>query len=247
MNMVQIDAMTKQYKNGRGVFDISLSVKPGRVMGLLGPNGSGKTTIMKCMAGLIMPDRGSVCLSGCDPAKDPCRALDGAGFLIEHPGFYPYLSGRQNLELVSRLHGCSSAAAMEYTLEQVGLKSVMGEKVRNYSLGMKQRLGLAMAMAADPALLVLDEPCNGLDIEGMTQIRGILRRLAAQGKTIVLSSHLAGELEQVCTDVTIIRNGRIVSQARMPEVMAGFGSLEQYYLTVVRSAGLGGEEEAWIA
>ena len=116
MNMVQIDAMTKQYKNGRGVFDISLAVRPGQVMGLLGPNGSGKTTRMKCMAGRIAPDSGSVRLSGAAPANDPRRALADAGFLIEHPGFYPYLSGRQNREMAARLHQCHSAAAAAYTM-----------------------------------------------------------------------------------------------------------------------------------
>lgn len=243
MDIVQIVNMTKQYRNGRGVFDVSLQIRPGQVMGLLGPNGSGKTTIMRSMAGLIMPDSGAVRLFGSDPSGNPGEALADAGFLIEGPSCYQYLTARQNLELVSRLHKCCSMTDIENTLEQVGLKSVSDEKVKNYSLGMKQRLGLALAMVSDPTLLVLDEPSNGLDIEGMAQIRSIICRLAKRGKTIFLSSHLAHELEQVCTHVAVLRNGRIADTAGMEEVMARFKSLESYYLSLID----GEEEKIWIA
>lgn len=243
MDIVQIMNMTKQYQNKRGVFDVSLQIRPGQVMGLLGPNGSGKTTIMKCMAGLLKPDCGAVRLFGSDPSENPVEALADAGFLIEKPSFYPYLTARQNLGLVSRLHDYCTAAVIESTLEQTGLKSVMDEQVKNYSQGMKQRLGLALAMVSDPALLVLDEPSNSLDIEGMTQIRSLIRNLAKQGRTIFLSSHLANELEQVCTHVAVLKNGTITDTAGMKEVMARFESLEAYYLSLIDVEG----EKTWIA
>ena len=234
MSAIQIEKLSKKYSNGRGVENVSLTVEQGEVLGLLGSNGSGKTTIMKMMAGFIHPAAGTISILGKDVAANTAEALTNVGFLIENPSYYPYLTGKQNLILISRLYKNCTEGYVMGILEKLGLDKVCNEKVKNYSLGMKQRLGLAMALVAKPAVLVLDEPFNGLDIEGMQEIRTILQEQANQKKSILLSSHLTAELEQVCTHIAIISNGCIIAKESKLEIILTYGTLENYYLTSIK-------------
>lgn len=240
MSVVELTNLTKTYKNGRGIKGLNLTIEKGQVYGLLGPNGSGKTTTMKIMTGLIRPDSGNVNIFGHDPGEDMEKAMGKVGCMIENPSFYPYLTAEQNLEIVRKLYPDCSEAAIRHVLEQLGLSAYKNEKVEKYSLGMKQRLGLAMTLLSEPELLILDEPANGLDIEGMALVRDIIRKQAKKGRTILISSHLAGEIEQICTRVAIIREGMLLSAAEVPELLAVYGSVESYYLTLVSS----GKEQA---
>lgn len=235
MSIVEISHLTKIYKNGRGISDLSFHIEKGQVFGLLGPNGSGKTTTMKSMTGLIRPDSGEIRIFGHNPGEDIEKAMQQVGCIIENPSFYPYLSARQNLEIIRKLYPDCAEAAIEHKLKQLDLSDYQDEKVEKYSLGMKQRLGLCMTLLTEPEVLILDEPSNGLDIEGMAQVRGIIKEQARKGKTILISSHLAGEIEQICTDVAIIRDGVILSAAKVPQLLAEYGSVENYYLTLINS------------
>ena len=233
MAIVELSQLTKTYKNGRGIKNLSLAIEKGWVYGLLGPNGSGKTTTMKAMVGLIRPDSGKVRILGHDPGEETKLALQNVGCLIETPSFYPYLTARQNLEIISKLYGGVPEARHGNMLEMVGLGAYAHEKAEKFSLGMKQRLGLAMTLLSDPQLLILDEPMNGLDIEGMADVRGIIKNQVEKGRTILISSHLAGEIEQVCTHVAIIKDGSLVGAVDVPELVCEYGSVEKYYLSLV--------------
>lgn len=235
MSVVEISHLTKIYKNDRGIRDMSFSIEKGQVFGLLGPNGSGKTTTMKIMTGLIRPDSGDVKIFGHNPGEDMEKAMQRVGCMIENPAFYPYLTARQNLEIIRKLYPNCSEAAIGHMLDQLGLSDYKNEKVEKYSLGMKQRLGLCMTLLSEPELLILDEPSNGLDIEGMAQVRGIIKEQAKRGRTILISSHLAGEIEQVCTDVAIIRDGVFLSAAKVPHLLNDYGSVENFYLTLINN------------
>lgn len=233
MSVVEISNMTKLYKNGRGVRNLSININKGQVYGLLGPNGSGKTTTMKVMAGLVHADCGEVKIFGHNPADDMENAMQNVGCLIEAPSFYLYLTAGQNLEIIRKLYQGIPKARIGHMLDQVGLAANIDEKAEKFSLGMKQRLGLAMTLLSDPELLILDEPCNGLDIEGMADVRDLIQKQSEQGRTILISSHLAWEIEQVCTHVAIIRDGAMLSTATVPELLSEYGSVEGYYLNLV--------------
>lgn len=233
MSIIRFEGVTKLYKNGRGIRDLSLAIEQGQIYGLIGPNGSGKTTAMKIMTGLIQADSGAVEVFGANPAEAIETALANVGCLIETPSFYPYFTARQNLEYIGRLYPACPPGQIVQTLERVGLAPYIDERVSNFSLGMKQRLGMAMALFTDPELLVLDEPGNGLDIEGMADVRAILQAQARKGRTILISSHLAAELEQICTDVAILREGVLLDIAKVPELLTEYGSIEKYYLALI--------------
>lgn len=233
MSTVILDKLSKVYKNGRGVYNLSLTIEKGQVYGLLGPNGSGKTTVMKVLTGLIYPTDGTVTVFGANPVTEVEKVMSSVGCLIESPNFYPYLTATENLEIVRKLYPGSSPAQTKDVLNHVGLAPYANEKTKKFSFGMKQRLGLAMALLSEPELLILDEPSNGLDIEGMADIRQIIKEQAQKGKTILLSSHLAGELEQICTDVAIIRAGKLLDVAKVPKLLNQYGNLENYYLTLI--------------
>lgn len=233
MYAVDLNNITKQYGNHRGIKNITFQVKKGQIMGLLGPNGSGKTTIMKVMTGLVFPDSGECKIFGSQLSDNRIEVLKETGCLLEHTGFYPYLTARQNLEVVKRLYPDCPKARIDDILEQVGLFAYQDEKVKRYSLGMKQRLGIAMAMISNPDLLILDEPFNALDIEGMAKVKQMIRHESLKGKTVLLSSHLAAELEQVCTHIAIMKNGNLIEVADTNHVVREYGSLERYYLSLV--------------
>ncbi|HET9112195.1 MAG TPA: ABC transporter ATP-binding protein [Ktedonobacterales bacterium] len=215
--------LTKRYGQRLAVDGLNLEARRGEVFGFLGPNGAGKTTTIRMCLGLITPTSGAVEVLGRDVAQADRQVLPHVGALIEQPALYPYLSGRDNLRAIGDGQGGVSAARIDATLELVGLRERGGDRVKSYSLGMKQRLGLALALVQDPALLVLDEPTNGLDPAGMVEMRDLLRRLAAQGKSVFVSSHALGEVRQMCTRVAIINQGRLITEASVEELIRGQG------------------------
>ncbi|MBK1783011.1 ABC transporter ATP-binding protein [Prauserella cavernicola] len=210
---VETTALTKRYGDLVAVDELDLTVRQGEVYGFLGPNGAGKTTTLRMLLGLIRPSSGSVRLYGVRGTA----ALAGVGALIEGPAFYPYLSGRDNLRVLARHAGAGTARVAE-VLDVVDLTERGRDRYSTYSLGMKQRLGLAAALLKDPGLLILDEPTNGLDPAGMADIRATVRRLADEGRTVLLSSHLLGEVQQICDRVGMISRGSLVAELAVADL-----------------------------
>ena len=218
--VIQTDELTKRYGRVLAVNGLSLNVPRGRIFGLLGPNGSGKTTLMSMLLGLVRPTAGSFTLFGQSPEGGGLdQQLHRIGALIETPSFYPYMSGRNNLAYFQGISGRGDSAELDSLLEQVGLGGRGGDKFQTYSLGMKQRLGLAYTLLGDPELLVLDEPTNGMDPAGMAEVRGLIRSLASDNRTVILSSHLLNEVEQVCDSVAILSHGSLIAQGDVAELL----------------------------
>ncbi|MEW6579275.1 MAG: ABC transporter ATP-binding protein [Chloroflexota bacterium] len=212
-------------KRIQAVKELNLEVQAGQVYGFLGPNGAGKSTTIRMLLGLIHPTSGDAYLYGQHVHRQH-GVLRRVGALVEGAAFYPFLSGRKNLEVLARTANCYDPARIEMLLAQVGLAERATQRVKGYSTGMKQRLGLAAALLGDPDLLILDEPTNGLDPSGMHEIRTFIRELADRhGKTVFLSSHLLGEVEQVCDRVAIINLGEIVREGAVEELLAGKSTL----------------------
>lgn len=204
---VNVHGLSKSYDGRAAVDNLSLGVRPGEVYGLLGPNGAGKTTTLRMLLGLVRADAGDIQVLGHDPG-DP-RALERIGALVEEPALYPYLTGRGNLSVLARYKGIDTDR-IDPALELVGLLERATDKVRGYSLGMRQRLGVAAALLADPQLLILDEPTNGLDPQGMASMRQLIRSLGTRERTVIVSSHLLGEVEQICDRVAVMRTGELL-------------------------------------
>jgi ABC-2 type transport system ATP-binding protein len=217
---VETQGLVKTYGDIVAVDHVDLTVEPGDVYGYLGPNGAGKTTSLRILLGLIRPTAGWARLFGHDPVTEGAKALDGVAGFVEGPRFYPYLSGRRNLELLSDFDEPVSRARIDEVLEHVELRDRAKDKVGGYSHGMRQRLGIAGALLRQPRLLLLDEPTTGLDPAGMRDMRNLVRRLAGEGITIMLSSHLLYEVEELCNRVAIIRTGRIVYQGPLNDLLA---------------------------
>jgi ABC-2 type transport system ATP-binding protein len=215
--VIRTHALSKRYRGTTAVDRISFQVERGQVFGFLGPNGAGKTTTIGLLLGIITPTGGRFELFGGGGAAELHAARRRIGATLETPNFYPYLSGRDNLRIVANVKG-SDRFEIARVLDLVGLTARAGQKFKAYSLGMKQRLALAATMLGDPELIILDEPANGLDPEGMREIRHIIRGLAERGKTIFLSSHLLSEVERICTHVAIIQEGRIVRRDSVADV-----------------------------
>jgi len=222
MNMVETSGLTKRYGHTPAVDTLDLTVQRGEVYGFLGPNGAGKTTTLRMLLGLVRPTSGSVLLNGRSPT-DP-GSLKGVGALIEGPAFYPYISGRRNLEILAR-HAGRNRKAVSHALELVRLAERADERYDRYSLGMKQRLGLAAALLKDPELLVLDEPTNGLDPAGMAEIRNLVAALKVRGVTVLLSSHILAEVQQMCDRVGVMSDGVLKAEASVAE-LRGAGAVE---------------------
>jgi ABC-2 type transport system ATP-binding protein len=220
---VEVRGLSKSYGELVAVDDVDLSVEAGDVFGYLGPNGAGKTTSLRMMLGLIAPSAGSVRLFGRDPQAS-VKALEGVAGFVEAPSFYPYLSGRVNLDLFAALDGDGAEGRIEEALEIVGLGDRAKDKVGAYSHGMRQRLGIAAALLRAPRLLLLDEPATGLDPGGMRDMRDLIRNLSAQGMTVLLSSHLLAEVEELCNRVAIVREGRVAYQGSLEELRRQAGS-----------------------
>ena len=213
--IVVSDDLTKRYGRHTVVDSVSLTVHRGEIYGFLGPNGAGKTTTLRMLVGLVRPTRGSARVLDGRPG-DP-SVLRRVGALIEGPGFYPYLSGRDNLRVLARYSRLTNTD-VEQALDQVDLSARGGDAFKSYSLGMKQRLGVAAALLGEPDLLILDEPTNGLDPSGMADMRDLIRRLAARGRTVLLSSHLLGEVQQLCDRVGVIADGRLLTESTVAEL-----------------------------
>jgi ABC-2 type transport system ATP-binding protein len=219
---IEIRGLVKRYGEIAAVDDVDLTVNPGDVFGYLGPNGAGKTTSLRMMLGLIRPTAGSVRLFGRDPQVS-VRALEGVAGFVEAPTFYPYLSGRRNLELYAALDGGDASRRIDEVLETVQLSDRSKDKVKGYSHGMKQRLGIASALLRNPRLLLLDEPATGLDPAGMRDMRELIRGLGSRGITVLLSSHLMPEVEELCNRVAIIRRGRVAYEGSLSELRSRAG------------------------
>lgn len=217
--LVETIALTKQYGDQAAVQDVSLHLRPGRIYGLLGRNGAGKTTTMKMLLGLTQPTVGEVRLFGTPLRGNERTLLPRVGSLIEAPGFYPNLTATENLNLFADLRGVSRRDAVKHTLALVGLPYRDKKLTRDYSMGMKQRLGLAIALLHDPELLILDEPINGLDPIGIAEMRAFLLDLChQQGKTILLSSHILSEIAQLADDVGILDRGVLLEEESLAEL-----------------------------
>jgi ABC-2 type transport system ATP-binding protein len=215
---VQARGLVKRYGETVAVDGVDLTVGAGDVYGFLGPNGAGKTTTLRILLGLIHPSEGAVRLFGRDPQGEGARALEGVAGFVEAPRFYPYLSGRKNLEMMAAYDGGDAAGRIDAVLDTVQLSGRAKDRVGGYSHGMRQRLGIAAALLRAPRLLVLDEPATGLDPAGMRDMRELVRRLADGGMTVLLSSHLLSEVEEVCDRVAIVRSGRIVYEGALADL-----------------------------
>ena len=215
--------LSKRYGQRPAVRELDLEVRRGEVFGFLGPNGAGKTTTIRMALGLIRPSAGSVEVLGRDVQRHGSRVLPRVGALVEAPALYPYLSGRDNLRVFAGVLGGVPRRRLDEVLELVGLAGRQRDRVRSYSLGMKQRLGVATALLNDPELLVLDEPANGLDPAGIVEMRDLLRQLADAGKTVFISSHVLAEVQQICDRVAIVHLGQLVRLAPVAELLAGQG------------------------
>ncbi|WP_382308512.1 ABC transporter ATP-binding protein [Herbiconiux sp. UC225_62] len=219
---IETAGLTKRFGKQLAVDGVDLAVPQGSVFGFLGPNGSGKTTTIRMLLGLASATAGDIRVLGQEMPRRLATVLPGVGALIEGPGFYPFLSGAANLRRLDAADGfspsASRAARVDHALERVGLTHAAGKKVRAYSLGMKQRLGIANALLAPRNLIVLDEPTNGLDPQGTREVRHLIRSLASEGTTVFVSSHLLAEIEQMCTHAAVMSGGRLVAQGTLDEL-----------------------------
>ncbi len=231
------EGLTRRFGARTAVDALSIRVAEGDVYGFLGPNGAGKTTAIRCMLGLISKTSGTVQIFG---ESDPVRQRAHVGAMVETPAFHGWMSGRGNLERAVAFAGQGDASDIDRALTLVGLKEREREKVRAYSLGMKQRLGIARALVGRPKLLILDEPTNGLDPRGMVEVRELLARLARTEKlTILISSHLLSEIELLCNRVGILSHGRMVAEGSVKELVLGKGAVEEVEIAASDLAVLG--------
>jgi len=227
VGVIEIEGLRKTYRGlrrGRTVAldGLDLEVPEGEVFGFLGPNGAGKTTTIRCLLGLVRPDGGRMRILGREIPAGLAGAIGKIGAIVEQPSFFPRFSARRNLEILARLRRLPTSA-IDDVLERVGLADRQRDAVRTYSLGMKQRLGIAAALLKDPALLLLDEPANGLDPAGIVEVRELIRSLGREGRTVFVSSHILPEVQQVADRVAILSRGRAVASGPVADVLAGVG------------------------
>ncbi len=216
---VETHALTKRFGPNVAVDDVDLLVPRGSAFGYLGPNGAGKTTLIRTLLGLTRADGGTMALLGVPVPRERRRALARVGAIVDEPRFHPHLTGRQNLRLLAAARGGEARTRIESSLTRVGLADRADDKVASYSMGMRQRLGVAGCLLGDPELLILDEPMNGLDPAGMHEMRGMITGLAAEGRTVMLSSHLLDEVERTCGAVAIVDRGRVIRQGPIDELI----------------------------
>lgn len=219
--IITLDAVTKRFGSTAAVSDVSFQVMPGRCVGWLGPNGSGKTTLIRCMLGLARPTTGTITVRGHAVPGDVRQALTRVGAIVEEPRFYPYLTGKANLEVAAKFVGGDAITRVDWALERVDLTERGGSKVKEYSLGMRQRLGLARSLLNDPELLILDEPSNGLDPAGIVEFREMIRSFVEQeGRTVFISSHLLDEVQKIADDIAIVQSGKLVLHGSVEQLVA---------------------------
>ena len=216
--MIETRALTKRFGSRAAVDGVDLTVPAGVAFGFLGPNGAGKTTMIRTLLGLTRPTSGDISLLGLPQPAKRAEALARVGAIVEEPKFHPHLTGRENLQVVAAARDRAAEARIPASLERVGLGPRADDRVKRYSLGMRQRLGIARCLIADPSLLILDEPMNGLDPAGILEVRHLIRAVVAEGRTVFLSSHLLDEVEKTCDQVAIVDQGRIVVQGGVAEI-----------------------------
>jgi ABC-2 type transport system ATP-binding protein len=218
--VIETRALTKKFGERAAVNGVDLTVPAGVAFGFLGPNGAGKTTMIRTLLGLTQPTSGDVALLGLPQPAKRAEALARIGAIVEEPKFHPHLTGRENLKIVAAARDRAAEARIPEALERVGLAHRGNDRVKTYSLGMRQRLGIARCLIADPALLILDEPMNGLDPAGILEMRRLIRAFVDEGRTVFLSSHLLDEVEKTCDQVAIVDQGRVVLQGAVGEIAA---------------------------
>jgi ABC-2 type transport system ATP-binding protein len=219
--IITLDGVSKRFGATVAVDNVSFEVRPGRCVGWLGPNGSGKTTLIRCMLGLARTTKGTIAVRGHDVPSDVRRALTRVGAIVEEPRFYPYLTGKANLEVAARFAGGDALSRVDWALERVDLAARGSSKVKEYSLGMRQRLGVARSLLNDPELLILDEPSNGLDPAGMAEFREMIRSFVEQeGRTVFISSHLLDEVQKMADDIAIVQAGKLVLHGSVEQLVA---------------------------
>ena len=230
--IIKCDNLSKVFNKETVVNGISLKVFQGDIYGFLGPNGSGKSTTIKMMLGLVKPTEGNISIFGYDVSKDREKAIEHIGAMVESPSFYPYLSGFNNLKLYANIYSLGNERILE-VLEMVGLSSEKDKKVSKYSIGMKQRLAIARAFLNKPKVVILDEPTNGLDPQGVMEIRYLIKYLKEkEGVTFIVCSHILNEIEQLCNRIAIINKGNLLIEGNLNELVKE-QSLEAYFLKTV--------------
>jgi len=231
---IELINLSKMFLNGRGITDINLEIYQGDIFGFLGPNGAGKTTTMKIMTGLMRPDRGDVKIFGHSITEEYEKAMSHVGCIIETAESYPYLSAYDNLRQFSRYYPGVDGKRIDEVLELTGIIKYKQEKPRKFSLGMKQRLSLAAAILSKPKILILDEPLNGLDVEGMIDIRTLIKQLSEQEQTtFFISSHLIHDVELTCSRIGIILDGRLLSVDSTENILQNYANLENFFVSEV--------------
>jgi ABC-2 type transport system ATP-binding protein len=238
--------ISKSYGARKAVINVSFQVKPGEVFGLIGPNGAGKTTVIRMLVGLIRPSSGDIELFGHDIRRDFEEAIRPVGAIIENPEMYKYLTGKQNLWQYARMRKGITEQQIDRAVALVGLTDRINEKITRYSLGMRQRLGLAQAILHDPKLLILDEPTNGLDPQGIQELRQMIRNLAdTQGMAVLLSSHLLHDVQAVCDSIAVINLGRTVATGDMASFTKGKAAAYRFVVDPLEQAIAVAEKEKW--
>ncbi len=231
--VLEVTNLTKKIGDATIIDDMSFRLNQGEIKGLLGPNGSGKTTLLKLLVGLLKPTAGSITVEGHSIQKDFEKAISHMGALIENPDFYDYLSGYDNLMQYVRLVPDASKNRLEEAIDLLEMEEYIHDKVESYSLGMRQRLGLAQAFLSRPSILLLDEPTNGLDPEGIQDLRNYLKRLKSEGVSILISSHLLAEIEMICDRVIIVDQGQIVSEGILDDVRSTPSEEQRYFFRLL--------------
>ena len=218
--VLTVENVVKSFGKFRALDGASLSIPKGTIFGIIGPNGAGKSTLLRIVTSLAHPDSGHVTVNGIDVEAYPKKALKGIGAIVDSPAFYPDLTARQNLDILSRGTGKRYKARREELSEYTGIAGWLNHRVREFSLGMKQRLAITLALLPDSHFVILDEPTNGLDPSGIVDIRNLIRSLGSElGATVLVTSHMLGEIEKICSDLAIINHGKIVAQGPMEEIL----------------------------
>lgn len=231
--ILRVQNLTKVYGTRRVVDALTFEINRGEIFGFLGPNGAGKTTTVRMLFGLITPTSGTISILGYDMPAYRSQVLPYVGALIETPALYRHMSGRDNLRAIGSVLGGVSKKRMDDVLDLVGLRNRAKDIVRTYSLGMKQRLGIAVALLHDPSLIILDEPANGLDPAGIVEMRDLMHRLSAEGKTVLISSHMLNEVQQICTQVAIVNQGKLITVAAVDQLL---GKQDHYIVKLEHAA-----------
>ena len=236
-HIIETRGLSKRFGGRLAVSELDLRVPCGIAFGFLGHNGAGKTTAIRMLLGLTQPDSGTMWIRGMRLPDERARALSRVGAIVEEPHFHGHLSGRENLEINAAVRVGDAHTRIDEALERVGLTGRSRDRVKTYSQGMRQRLGIARCLLADPELLILDEPMNGLDPGGILQLRRMIGDLVQEGRTVFLSSHLLDEVQKTCSEVAMIDRGRLIAQGPISEVMGDAESLEQKFLAITTTEG----------